>query len=153
MGERVGDDVALTAPLKAIVADGRRGLHRGLYVTGFDETPLLLGVMGPHARQAIGLQLDPDLELIGLGLIHAALDLLHTGQDAEQVLHVVADLVGDYIGLGELAALTSDITAVKAQFEVPEERGIEIDLLIVGALEGAHRGLRVAACRNGGTRK
>src|SRR5262249_60004882 len=116
-------------PMETIVADGRCGLHRCLYVTRFDETPLLLGVMRPHAREAIGLQLDPDLELIGLGLVHAALDLLHTGQDPQQVLHVMADLVGDYIGLGELAALTSDIAAAKARFEVVEERGIEIDLL------------------------
>ena len=83
MCERVGDDVALTAPLKSIIADGRRSLHRRLYVTGLDETPLLLGVMGPHTRQAIGLQLDPDLKLIGLSLVHPALGLLHTGQDAE----------------------------------------------------------------------
>jgi hypothetical protein len=81
--ERVGDDIALASPLKAIIADGRRGLHRCLYITGFDETPPLLGVIGPHTRQAIGLQLDPDLELIGLGLVHAALGLLHTGQDAK----------------------------------------------------------------------
>ena len=33
--------------------------------------------------------------------------LLHPRQDAEQVLHVMADLVGDHIGLRELAGLAA----------------------------------------------
>jgi hypothetical protein len=58
--------------------------------------------MGEGIRDHIvGLQLDPDLELIALGLVHAALQLLNPGQDPQQVLHVVADLVRDHVGLGE----------------------------------------------------
>ena len=58
----------------------------------------------PDAGEAIGLQLDPHLNAVGLGLAaRRLLLLLHLRQDAEQVLHVMADLVRDHIGLRELA--------------------------------------------------
>src|SRR3954471_8790873 len=91
--------------------------------------------------------------LVGLGLVQAALRLLHLRQDAEQILHMVSDLVRDHIGLGELAALASDLAAAETSLEVLEERGVEIDLPIVRTIERSHRGLREPARRARGTGK
>ena len=143
----VGHDVALASPLQTVIADRGRGLHGRLDVAGLDQSPLLLRVVRPHAGEAVGLQFDPHLELVGLGLVQAALHLLHLRQDAEQVLHVVSDLVRDHVGLGELAALAADLAAAETSLEVLEERGVEIDLPIVRTIERSHRGLREPARR------
>src|SRR5262245_26202482 len=105
MCEGVGHDIALRAPLQSIVADGRSRLQGRLDVAGFDEAPLLLGVMTPNSGKAISLQLDPDLKLISFSFVHAALKRLHTGQDPEQVLHMVANFMCDDVRLRELATL------------------------------------------------
>ena len=47
---------------------------------------------------------------------------------AEQVLSVMADLVGDHVGLGELAGLS--LAAVEPAFDFAEERGVEINPLV-----------------------
>ena len=62
-------------------------------------------------------------------------------QDAEEVLHVVADLVRDHIGIGEIAA------AAELLLHVVEEGHVEIDLLVDRAIERTHGGLRLAAAR------
>src|SRR5262245_20888937 len=141
VGERVRNDVALAAPLQAIVADGGCCLHGRLDVAWLDHPPLFFGVVRPDPGEAIGLQLDPHLQLVGIALVHAALHRLHPRQNAEQVLHVMADLVRDYVGLGELAALAADLAAAEAPFEILKERGVEIDLAIDRTVERPHGGL------------
>src|SRR5262249_49135846 len=103
--------------------------------------------MRPHAGEAVGLQLDPNLELISLTLVEAALRLLNLRQNTKQILYVVADLVRNHVGLGELAALAPDVAAAETPLEILKERGIEIDLPIVRAVEGTHSGLGKATCR------
>ena len=73
----------------------------------------------------------------------ALLRVLRLRQDAEQVLHVVADLVRDHIGLGEFAGLAA--AALEAHLHVAEERGVEIDAPVARAIERPHRRLRIAA--------
>src|SRR5262249_61271215 len=90
-----GPVIALTSPLQSVVADARRPLHGRLDIAGLDETPLLLCVVSPHPGKAVGLQLDSYLELVAFDRVHAALRFLHLGQDSEQILHVVADLMRD----------------------------------------------------------
>src|SRR5262249_7775142 len=68
--------------------------------------------------------------------------LLRLGQDAEQVLHVVTDLVRDHVGLRELTGLAADVAAAKARRDLIEERGVEIDLLVRRTIERPHRALR-----------
>src|SRR6267154_549240 len=64
----------------------------------------LLLAIDPDAGQAIGLQLDLDLQRIGLRLAAGLLlQPLHARQDAEQVLDVMAGLMRDDIGGGEFA--------------------------------------------------
>jgi hypothetical protein len=58
MGESVGHDIALAAPLQPIVADCRRRLQGRLDIAGLEQAPLLLRVVRPHPGQAIGLQFD-----------------------------------------------------------------------------------------------
>src|SRR6266436_760846 len=55
----------------------------------------------------------------------------------------MADLVGDHIGLRELAGLA--LAATETGLDFAEERGIEVDLLILGTVERAHGALRRAA--------
>src|SRR6266849_3512857 len=146
VGESVGDDVALRLPLQAVVADGGRGLERSFDVALLDQIPALLRTLGPDPGETIGLQLDLDLQVIRLDLADGVLTLLHLRQDAEQILHVVTDLVGDHVGLGELARLAV-VAAAKSALQVAEERRVEIDPLVVGTIERPHGGTRGAAGR------
>jgi len=97
--------------------------------------------MRPNPSKAVGLQLDPNLELIAFNRVHAALRFLHLGQDPEQILHVMTDLVRDHVGLGELAAFASNIAAAEAALEILKECGVEIDLPIVWTIERTRGGL------------
>ena len=78
--------------------------------------------LGPHAGVAVGLQLEPYRvalrTLLGLHLAHGA----------EQVLDVVAVLVGEHVGLDEAAARAAELLLE----DVVEERGVEVDGLVVG---------------------
>src|SRR5712691_5029593 len=146
VGECVGDDVALRLPLQAVVADGGRGLERSFDVALLDQIPALLRTLGPDSGKTIGLQLDLDLQVIRLDLADGVLTLLHLRQDAEQILHVVTDLVGDHVSLGELARLAV-VAAAEPALQVAEERRVEIDPLVVGTIERPHGGARGAAGR------
>src|SRR6185312_17001324 len=98
----------------------------------------------PDTRKAVGLQLDAHLNAVRRRL--AAGGVLHRRrlrQDAEQILHVVADLVRNHISLGEFARLAA--AAVEAHLYVAEERRVEIDAPVARAIERPHRGLREAA--------
>src|SRR5262245_9271132 len=130
MGKSVGHHIALAPPLQSIIADRRCRLNRRLDIAGLNEPPFLFGMMSPYSRKAVSLQLNADLQLIGIGLIHALLRLLHARQDAEQVLHMVTYLVGNHIGLGELARLAPHVAAAEAAFEVVKERRVEIYVAI-----------------------
>src|SRR2546429_4785593 len=101
----------------------------------------------PHPGEAIGLDLHPHLQLISVGLVHALLQPLHLGQDAEQVLHVMTDLVGNHVGFGELARFAAGVAGVETALEILKERGVEIDLAVVRAVERPHCGLRESAGR------
>ena len=58
----------------------------------------------PDAGEAVGLQLDAHAQRVGLRLAAARPRIASTlPRDAHQVLHVVADLVRDHVGLRELA--------------------------------------------------
>ena len=63
------------------------------------------------------------------------------------------DLVGDYVGLRELARLAPDVTTTKAALKILEEACIEIHLLIDGAVERTHRRAGEAAAGLGSAAK
>jgi hypothetical protein len=119
-------------------------LHRGLNVAWLDRLPSLIGIIGPDSGETVGLQFDPHLNTICFRLAACLLLCpLRLRQNAEQVLHVMTDLVGDHVSFGEFAGLAG--AATEALLNVTEERGIEINASIVRAVERSHRRLREAA--------
>ena len=104
----------------------------------------LLGMVCPYAGVAIRLQFDSHLNAVGDGLVAGgALRGLRLGQSAEQVLHVVADLVRDHIGLREFAGVAG--ATVKARLDLTKKRRVEIDAPVGRTIKRPHRRLREAA--------
>src|SRR5687768_1525431 len=54
--ERVGDDVPAGGLLDGVVAHGGGGPEALLEVAGLEDLPLLLRVVGPDAREEVGLE-------------------------------------------------------------------------------------------------
>jgi hypothetical protein len=67
MGKRIGHHIPPALHLQAVVADGGRRLQSGFHVAGLDRSPTLVGVIGPDAAEAVGLQLDTHLNAVCLG--------------------------------------------------------------------------------------
>src|SRR5690606_32956604 len=100
--EAVGNDIALGALLQRIVADLEGGIERFVDIA-FLEQALLLGVVRPDAGIAVCLQLDAHRHGVGHDLAHRLAGAVELRQHVGQVLDMMADLVGDDIGLGEIA--------------------------------------------------
>src|SRR5690242_9106778 len=126
VSEGVRHDIALRLLLDLVVADRARRIQRVVDIAGLDDVFALLGVIGEDAGEAIGLQFDAHLQSIRLGLAHALPHRLHLIHDAEQLLHVMADLVGDDIGLREIALYAEAVLQLLVEVEV------NINLLVVG---------------------
>src|SRR6516162_5190010 len=127
MRESVRNDIALRLPLQSIISNGRSGLHRRFNVARLDKPPFFFGAVCPNAGEAVRLQFDADLQTVGLHLVHPTLFLLHSRQKAELVLNVMADLMGNYICLGELAGFAANVTASKASLQILKKARVEIN--------------------------
>ena len=127
MGEGLRHDVSLSLPLKSVVADRRRRVQGLFEVPLFQYLPAALSAVGPHASEAVGLQLEPHRKLIGLcpatGLL---LGTLHIRGEAKQVLDVMPDFVRDHVGLCEIAR------GAKAPSQLVVEREIDVEFAIGG---------------------
>ena len=130
MSKGVWVDVASLVALEGVVADLAGGVEGFFYVACFEEVAPS-GAVGPYACKAVCLQFLGDGELVGVCLAHATLGGADLVGDAEQVLYVVADFVGDDVGLGKVAGGTELV------LETAVEVKIYIDLLVGGAVEGA----------------
>ncbi len=108
MGEAFGRDAAAAAALQRVVADGLGRAHAFLKVAGLQRHLTVRHrrrIGGPDAGVAVGLKLQCDGLAVGLGLARRALlRLTHLLRGAGQGLDVVAELVGDDIGAGEIGA-------------------------------------------------
>ena len=93
MGEGVGYDVALLLPHDPVVS------HRGGRVDALLKEVCVL----PYAGQKVGLQLYPNRELVELPLVYPASLRFVLIRYAEQVLHVVTDLVSENVGQREVS--------------------------------------------------
>ena len=60
MRERFRPDITLRLPLKRVVADGLRGIHRFFDIAGIENAFIPLHVMRPHPSVKIGLELKPN---------------------------------------------------------------------------------------------
>ena len=144
MREGLRHDAALRLALDHVVADGGGRVQPFLDVARLQPALDLVGEVRPHAGEAVGLQLDPHLQLIGFDLAAGLLlHSRHARNDAEQVLHMMARLVRDDVGLRELARPAR--AAAETRLYLAEKRGVEEDALVGRAVERPHRRLRHAA--------
>ena len=146
VGEGVGHDIAL----RLLSAAGRRRWRRrsaapdrhrrdrGSCASAGRGSPRRRRGNRPAARRA------PGAGWLRPCSTAACCACLHPRQDAELVLHVMADLVGDHIGFRELAGIAARAGA-ELVLQIVEERRVEIDALIARAIERPHRRLREAA--------
>jgi hypothetical protein len=139
----LGRDLALRLALDRVVADRRGGAQPFFDVTRIEPHLAGLGlardVVAPDAREAVGLQLHAHRQLVGLGLARALLRGAHLLVDAEQVLHVMADLVRDHVGLREVAR------RAEAPLELVVEAQVDVDPLVGRTVERTDgRGVRAA---------
>ena len=110
-------------------------------IARLDQVPLTLGVVAPDAGETIGLQFHSHRQGIPLSFRGLALEARHLLCNAHEILHVMAHLMGDHIGLGEVAWRT------KSLGHFVEEGEVEIDFVIPGAVEGTDCGRRGPASR------
>ncbi len=128
MRERLGHDRSLGLSLERVVAD-RGGRPQALvHVAGLEDLLLLVGVVRPDAGVAVRLELRA--HAVGVGVAAPRLSL----QRPEEALDVVPDLVADHVGSREVAR------CLEPPLELAEEREVEVDRLITGTVERAHRG-------------
>ena len=92
-------DAASGGSLETVVADGG-GLKAFFEVAAFEH---VLRVIGPHSGEAIGLEFYEHREGVTLTLAPAAAQASHFLFDAEDILHVMTDFVGNHIGEGKVA--------------------------------------------------
>ena len=85
-----------------VVADGRGRAQAALDVLGVDDVALLR-IEAPDARVTIGLQLEAHRQRVTRPLVGALRLRVELAHRAEQVLHVVPDLVRDHVRLREVA--------------------------------------------------
>ena len=121
--------VALHAFLDGVVTHGGGRGQRFVDVAALDELARAVGVMRPDAGVTIRLQFHLHLQRVRLGFGRLLLRGAHLVGDAGHGLHVMADLVRDDVRLGEVA-LRGELG-----FELPEEREVDVHLVVGGAVE------------------
>src|SRR5436190_6667633 len=136
MGERFRHNPALRALLQRVIPDLGCGVEPVLDIARQQAVLDLIVQARPNTRKAVGLQLHAHLQLVDLALVAALqrplLEALHLVGNAQQRLDVVADLVGDDVGLREVAR------RVKALLQLPVEVEIDVNLVVERAVEGPH---------------
>src|SRR5690606_7492296 len=103
MCEGVGHHIASSAFLQRIVANGVGGVQAFFDIARFQGAALGVGMVGPFAGPAVGLQFHAIGHLVGgvrACVLAGSVKLFH---DAQLVLDVVGVLVGDDISLRTIA--------------------------------------------------
>src|SRR5690606_32708336 len=113
--------------LDPVVANRRRRAERFFNVTLLEHVAARGGV-APDTGIAVGLKLHPHRQVVALSRV-VALELADLALRADERLHVMADLVREYVGLGEVAPGT------KPARELVVEAEVDVDLAIGGAVE------------------
>src|SRR3954463_9806182 len=85
MGKAIGHHPALRTPLQCVVANRRGGPQRGLDIAGLQQMPAFIGLVCPDSGEAVGLQLDANLNGICLRRT-AASGLLSSVRPCQNVL-------------------------------------------------------------------
>ena len=127
VGEKLGTNVSSGHLLQTVVAYSGNGLHAGGDIGWINDVALLSG-MAPDTCQAVSLQFHSYGQWVGgFGIVPPqAADLLF---DTEQLLHVMADFMGDHICSAEFDGRAQ---AVGKFVEKPE---IQVNLFVQGTIE------------------
>src|SRR5512139_2545435 len=88
--------------LQSIVADGRCRAEPFFEIARLDQVSFSVGVMTPDPGITIGLELHSDRKRVCFHLRHLSLKAMHLFSDAKEILHMMADLMGDHIGLSKV---------------------------------------------------
>jgi len=123
--------IPLCFPLQGVIADrcGRRKTF--IHVSGLEQPAIPIRRMAPHAGEAVSLQFEAHRQCVDLFFrMGTLLEGTDTVRYSEQVLHMVADLMRDHVGLRKIAGSTE--TAV----EFIEERQVQVELAVPGAVKG-----------------
>src|SRR3954451_2839192 len=137
------DPAAAEVALDEVVPDPRGGVQRPVDVVLGDLGDQRLAGLGghggrgvrPHPGVAVGLHLEAHRSAGRAGVAR-----LHLLVGAEQVLHVVAVLVGEHIGVDERPALGAELA-----LQVVEEGDVDVHELVRGAVERPGAAGRAAA--------
>ena len=135
MCKRFRRDVARRHFLQPIIADRCCRAQSGFDVALFEQSALLCGVR-PNARETIRLQLEPHGRRIRA--VHGS--LLRSSLDAKNILNVMADLVGQDVGLREFA------WRPKAPLQLVVKAEVDVDSLVFRTVKGSGGGFGAAAC-------
>ena len=103
MGPAFRLDLATRHFLQSIVPDGRCCAEPFFEIARLDQVAFTLGVISPDTGITIGLEFHSDRQGISFDLRHLSLEAMHFFCDAEEILHVMADLMSDHISLREVA--------------------------------------------------
>ena len=126
--EALRHHVPLRLFLKPVVADGGRRAQP-FFDVPFIEPVAAGGVIAPDAGVAVGLQFLANGERVALGFGRAGPHLVHAARHPGQRLDVMADLVGDDVGLGEVS------WRAEALIQLAEEREVDVELVITRTVE------------------
>lgn len=143
-------DTLAGATLEGVISDGAGGVHGFFDVAFFEEVGavlglvFLVGVVGPDAGVEVGLEFEFYRKAIVFLLGDAATGAVDFLGHAGEFLDVVADFVGDDVGVGEVSA------AAEFALHLFEEVGVEVDGFFGGDVEGAHAGVGGAAAAHAG---
>ena len=134
MGERIGDRITLRTFLQVVVADFARRVKRLLDVARLEGIEHSVVVVSPHTGEEIRLKLNADTDIVGLRLVRAVHGGMSLVECPEEVLDVVADLVGYDVGIGEIAVRTEGLA------HIAEKGEVDVETLVRGAIEGSDGG-------------
>ena len=139
MGEAVRHHRAAAGALQRIVANPGGCVHGFLHIALLQDLARALGMVGPDAGKAIGLQFEFHAQCVVFNLADASAHLVHLAADAKQVLHMVADFMGDHISLGKVAG------GAELGFQGFVKAEVDIHLLVAGTVKRPHGRLTLAA--------
>ena len=140
MVETVRHDEALRLALQRVVANLICRVQR-LFKIALLKYAFLRRRARPDAGEAVGLQFDADRHGVRLALAHALAHLVELRQNSGDVLHMVADLVRQHIGLRKVA-LGAELAR-----QLVIEAQVDIDLLVARTVERPGGGAGKAAGR------
>ncbi len=103
MRKAVRHDGTLGALLQGVISH-RRGRGEALIqIAGFENFSRSIGLLGPYAGEAVGLQFNPHRHLIGSDTARAPFGLRSAIGDTQQILYVVPHLVRDDVGTRKIS--------------------------------------------------